>query len=355
MPGSIPISIQILTSSSYPAKFICIGKVRFNMDFFEIKSGDKRAIYEAVIFEDSGNKKFQLTQTKSLGDLFLIKVPMESGDASKVNATFLLYTFNETPIFSAQFGTEVNGVQTIVRNRHQTTQIRLLTNVKPTSFQSQSSKYSTICGESIYNLHYFRCNGLAFKVEQAPATTVELKNTVTTASSIEATVNKNEVTQSSITTSQTVTETSATTMIATTTMAATTDTPVTSIQTTLTSSMKTDTTQNVTPMTTIISSSLPSSPVSTTVQTSPTTISTIASTVPMLSTIASTQSPTPISSLTTSVNSVSQATTIISQQLSTLTAIASSLDTLASNETEKLTSNATDNEVSAKIESSKKN
>ena len=41
MPGSIPISIQVLTSSSFPAKFICIGKVRFYMDFFEIKSGDK--------------------------------------------------------------------------------------------------------------------------------------------------------------------------------------------------------------------------------------------------------------------------------------------------------------------------
>lgn len=85
MPGSIPISIQVLPSSSFPAKFICIGKVRFNMDFFETKSGDKRAIYETGIFEESGNGKFQLTQTKSLGDFFIIKISMESGDTSKVN------------------------------------------------------------------------------------------------------------------------------------------------------------------------------------------------------------------------------------------------------------------------------
>lgn len=85
MPGSLPISIQILTSSRFPAKFICIGKVRFNMDFFDTKSGDKRAIYETGIFEESENGKFQLTQTKSLGDLFLIHILMESGDTSKVN------------------------------------------------------------------------------------------------------------------------------------------------------------------------------------------------------------------------------------------------------------------------------
>ena len=87
MPGSTPISVQVSTSSNFPAKFVCIGKVRFNMDFFDTKSADKIAIYETGFFEDSGNGKFQLTQTKSLGDLFLIKIPMESGDITKVNET----------------------------------------------------------------------------------------------------------------------------------------------------------------------------------------------------------------------------------------------------------------------------
>lgn len=84
MPGSIPISIQVLTSSAFPAKYVCIGKVRYTMDFFEIKSNDQSATYETVIFEDSGNEKFQLIQTKILGDSFIVKIPIETRDTSKV-------------------------------------------------------------------------------------------------------------------------------------------------------------------------------------------------------------------------------------------------------------------------------
>lgn len=70
--GSIPTSIQGLTSSSYPAKFICFGKVRFKMDFFEIKCGDKRATCETGIFEESGTTNYLYFHTQS--EFFLLGI-----------------------------------------------------------------------------------------------------------------------------------------------------------------------------------------------------------------------------------------------------------------------------------------
>lgn len=157
-------------------------------------------------------------------------------------------------------------------------------------------------------------------------------------STVEENPNKNEVTKSSNSSPQTVT--AITTILSTSTATlTTTNIPNTSIQTTFASSLKTDSSYN---LTSIKSTQASPTSISTTVvstQTSPAIIYTTtmlslqsaSNFVSTLTTYQAKQSPTttPINKLTTSVNSPTESTTL-------------------------LLPNSTESEVSAKIEDSKK-
>ncbi|CAO1328340.1 unnamed protein product [Diamesa serratosioi] len=302
MPGSIPISIQVLTSSTFPAKFVCIGKIRFTIDFFEIKSDDKRSTYETVIYEDSGDGKFELIKMKTLGESFITKVPIESKDTTKC---------------SVWDGSQWNADNCKKQTTNNTNQInfKCITNDLPITI---------------------KCDGSSFLVEQIQASTAKPIDTVTS-----TTVVKSEVTQSTILSPQTDSVTSASTTILSTTALTTTFVPITFIQTTLASTLKTETYINITTpltsMTTAVSTQ------SSTTQISTTSMLTLPSTA--LTTSTSKAMP---SEATTPINKLPTTTTLL-PEVSTLTATVSTLETISSNnETEKIASNST--EVSAKIE-----
>lgn len=74
------------SNPNFPSKFVCMGKIKFILDMFNVSSKDniESIVYETRIMDDDGNGHKITVQSESVSDYVVMEMPVKNGNANEV-------------------------------------------------------------------------------------------------------------------------------------------------------------------------------------------------------------------------------------------------------------------------------
>lgn len=74
------------SNPNFPSKFVCMGKIKFMLDMFNVSSKDniESIVYETRIIDDDGNGHKITVQSESVSDYVVMEMPVKNGNANEV-------------------------------------------------------------------------------------------------------------------------------------------------------------------------------------------------------------------------------------------------------------------------------